>query len=114
MGQITTVAVFLVCYVLFAALPRHRHWVAVAGGALMLLLGPFGLGIDLSDLDRQAENLIASIDAKIDELEKSLPQVSVRSYLAKLAEEFEERPFLPLDDVWERELGDIFDDLTDD
>lgn len=74
----------------------------------------FGLGIDLSDLDRQAENLVASIDAKIDELEKSLPQVSVRSYLAKLAEEFEERPFLPLDDVWERELGDIFDDLTDD
>ncbi|NLX59534.1 MAG: TRAP transporter large permease subunit [Phycisphaerae bacterium] len=48
MGQITTVAVFLVCYVLFAALPRHRHWVAVAGGALMLLLGPFGLGIDLT------------------------------------------------------------------
>ena len=74
----------------------------------------FGLGIDLSDLDRQADELAASIDAKIEELDESLPQVNVRSYLAKLTEEFEERPFMPLDDVWERELGDILDDLKDD
>ncbi len=74
----------------------------------------FGLGIDLSDLDRQSDDLIASIDAKIEELEQSLPQVNVRSYLAKLSEEFEEHPFMPLDDMWERELGDIFDDPADD
>lgn len=74
----------------------------------------FGLGIDLSELDRQAEELVASIDAKIEELDKSLPQVNVRGYLSKIASEFEERPFMPLDDVWERELGDLFDDLKDD
>jgi proteasome assembly chaperone (PAC2) family protein len=71
----------------------------------------FGLGIDLSELDRQAEELTRSIDEKIEELEKSLPQVDVQAYLKTVADEFEERPFMPLDDVWERELGDLFDSL---
>lgn len=70
----------------------------------------FGLGIDLSDLDRQSEELIASIDAKIEELERTLPQINVRGYLEKLTGAFTERPFMPLDDVWERELGDLFDE----
>lgn len=74
----------------------------------------FGLGIDLSDLDRQSEELLASIDKKIEELEHSMPQMDVRGYLDKLTENFNERPFMPLDDVWEQELGDLFDDLDDD
>jgi proteasome assembly chaperone (PAC2) family protein len=73
----------------------------------------FGLGVDLSDLDRQADELVASIDSKIEELERTLPQVNVRNYLEKLASNFTERPFMPLDDVWERELGDLFGDLED-
>jgi hypothetical protein len=70
----------------------------------------FGLGIGLADLSRQSEELVASIDDKISELENSLPQINVRGYLAKLAGNFTERPFMPLDDVWERELGDLFDE----
>jgi predicted ATP-grasp superfamily ATP-dependent carboligase len=73
----------------------------------------FGLGIDLSELDRQSEELTRSIDEKIVELEQSLTQVDVRAYLNTIADEFEERPFMPLDDVWERELGDLFDNLDD-
>jgi predicted ATP-grasp superfamily ATP-dependent carboligase len=73
----------------------------------------FGLGIDLSELDRQSEELARSIDEKITELEHSLPQVDVRAYLKTIADEFEEKPFMPLDDVWERELGDLFDNLDD-
>ncbi len=73
----------------------------------------FGLGIDLSDLDRQSEELTASIDAKIAEMERSLPQINIRGYLQKLAENFTERPFMPLDDVWEQELRDLFDDGDD-
>ena len=38
-------AIFVVCYVLFAVLPRRRHWVGLAGAALVLVLGLFGLGI---------------------------------------------------------------------
>jgi len=73
----------------------------------------FGLGIDLSDLDRQSEELIASIDAKIEELERTMPQMNVRGYLDKLTSNFTERPFMPLDDVWEQVLGDIFDDAEE-
>jgi hypothetical protein len=70
----------------------------------------FSLGIDLSDLDRQSEELIGSIDSKIEELERTLPQINVRGYLEKISANFTERPFMPLDDVWEQVLGDIFDD----
>jgi proteasome assembly chaperone (PAC2) family protein len=70
----------------------------------------FGLGIDLSDLDRQSEDLISSIDSKIADLERTAPQINVRGYMAKLTSNFQERPFMPLDDVWERELGDIFNE----
>jgi predicted ATP-grasp superfamily ATP-dependent carboligase len=70
----------------------------------------FGHGIDLSDLDRKSEELTMSIDTKVEEIERTLPQINVRSYLEKLAGSFTERPFMPLDDMWERELGDLFDD----
>lgn len=73
----------------------------------------FGLGIDLSDLDRQSEELIGSIDAKIEELERTLPQINVRGYLEKITSNFTERPFMPLDDVWEQVLGDLFDDAEE-
>ncbi len=73
----------------------------------------FGLGIDLSDLDRRSEELTASIEAKVEELERTMPQLNVRAYLQKVASEFTERPFMPLDDVWEEGLSDLFEDLED-
>ena len=47
MAKMITPALFLTCYVLFAVFPRRRHWVALAGAGLTLLLGLFGLGITL-------------------------------------------------------------------
>jgi len=73
----------------------------------------FGLDIDLSDLESKSEELRLSMDAKLDELEKTIPQVQVRQHLNELTQDFEERPFMPLSDVWEKELGDLFKDLED-
>lgn len=70
----------------------------------------FGLGIDLSELERQSDELLASVDAKIDELDKKLPELNVREYLEKVANDFTETSFMPLDDVWKRALGDLFED----
>jgi predicted ATP-grasp superfamily ATP-dependent carboligase len=70
----------------------------------------FGLKIDLSDLERKTEELSASMDAQIDELEQKAPRLKIREYLSELAAEFTERPFMPLGDVWERELRDLFDE----
>lgn len=67
----------------------------------------FDLPIDLSDLKQRSEDLVTAMDERMVELEKQMPQLHVRTYLEKVAREFEEVPFLPLDDMWERELDDI-------
>jgi hypothetical protein len=53
------------------------------------------------------------MDEKIADLEEQMPQLNVRDYLASLEEDFVERRFSPLGDVWERGLQDLFDDLED-
>ena len=71
----------------------------------------FHLGMDLSELRIQSDELIHSMEEQLEELSQQAPQLDVQSYLQKLDEEFKENPFMPLDDVWERELGDLLDDL---
>lgn len=71
------------------------------------------LSLDLSDLNERSRQLLAYMNAKIDELERKTPQAGVREYLEVLARDFTELPFAPLDDVWDRELGDIFKDMDD-
>lgn len=73
----------------------------------------FKLGLDLSDLEQQSEKLLASMDAKIDQLDAKMPKLQVREYVEKLTKDFTEMAFMPLDDVWERELGDLFEDMED-
>ncbi|MCB0115966.1 MAG: PAC2 family protein [Caldilineaceae bacterium] len=70
----------------------------------------FDLGISLSDLSRKTDELVASIDSDIEELAGELPQLNIREYFEELNREFTERSFMPLDDIWERELGNLFDD----
>jgi len=70
----------------------------------------FDLGIALSDLARQSDELMSSMDSKIDELERTMPQLGVREYVESLTKDFVEMPFMPLGEVWERELGDLFGD----
>jgi predicted ATP-grasp superfamily ATP-dependent carboligase len=69
----------------------------------------FHLGIDLSDLEHQSDALTTSVAAKVDELQKKMPQVNVKAYIESLSANFNETPYMPLD-VWERGLGDMFDD----
>lgn len=73
----------------------------------------FGLGLDLADLGKQAEKLIASIDAQIERLDASMPQLQVRAHINELTKDFTEKPFMPLGDAWERELEDLFKDLEE-
>ena len=68
----------------------------------------FNLGINLSDLDRQSEELVISMEAKVAELDRNMPQLKAREYLERLSKEFNENSFMPLDDLWATELEDIF------
>jgi proteasome assembly chaperone (PAC2) family protein len=71
------------------------------------------LRLDLSDLEQRSERLLQVMDAKVDEIEKSAPQLGVRAYLKRLSDEFEEMPFNPLDEVWEEELRRLLDKFDD-
>ena len=68
----------------------------------------FGLSIDLSDLRQRSQELVGAMQEKITELEQELTQYDVKKYMAKVSHDFSETPFLALDDLWERELGDLF------
>lgn len=67
-------------------------------------------GFNLSDLERKSQRLLEVMDEKIDELARSSPQLDLRAYFDRLNEEFVEKTFDPLDDVWEDEIRRIFDD----
>ncbi len=68
------------------------------------------LDFDLADLEKKSDRLVKLVDAKVEELEKAVPQSGIREYLNGLSKEFEETPFSPLDDVWENEIRRLFDD----
>lgn len=69
----------------------------------------FDLRLDLTELEEKSEELVASMAAQISELDKRLPQLNVKAYIERLTEDFTERPFMPLDDMWEEELGDLLE-----
>jgi proteasome assembly chaperone (PAC2) family protein len=71
----------------------------------------FKMGLDLTVLEQQSEESIESITDKITELEKKMPQLQVKDHIKKLTKDFAESSFMPLDDVWETGLRDIFKDL---
>jgi predicted ATP-grasp superfamily ATP-dependent carboligase len=73
----------------------------------------FGLQIDLSDLEQRSERLMDSMAEQIEELDQKMPQLDVKEYLQEIDQEFTERPFMPHSGMWERELGDLLDDLDE-
>jgi proteasome assembly chaperone (PAC2) family protein len=71
----------------------------------------FKLPLDLSDLEVKSSELVSEWDAKIEQVDRAMPQLNVRAYLDEINDEFVERPFAPLSDVWEEELRDLLDDF---
>jgi proteasome assembly chaperone (PAC2) family protein len=65
---------------------------------------------DLADLEQKSKQLIHVVDAKVEEMDRSAPQLGIHDYMARLVEEFDEVTFDPLGDVWQEELRRLFDD----
>jgi proteasome assembly chaperone (PAC2) family protein len=70
----------------------------------------FKTRFDLTDLEEKSEQLLEAIEAKVDDLELSTSDISVRDYMRRLSDSFTETPFDPLDEVWEDELRRLFDE----
>ncbi|MCA9872946.1 MAG: PAC2 family protein [Anaerolineales bacterium] len=71
------------------------------------------LNIDLRELEKNSAEMVETIDAKIEELIEELPEFNIREYLDKLSADFDELSFVPLDDVWEQGLRDLFNDMDE-
>jgi hypothetical protein len=54
------------------------------------------------------------MDAKIEELVNTAPQLGVREYLNELSAAFTEMSFNPLADVWEDEINRLLDEKDSD
>lgn len=70
----------------------------------------FELDFDLSDLEAHSTDLISEWHDKIEQLARTMPQLEVGAYMDQVSQEFTERSFVPLSDVWEQGLRDLFDD----
>jgi predicted ATP-grasp superfamily ATP-dependent carboligase len=68
----------------------------------------FGLRLDLAGLEKQSAELTMTMEDKLGELARKYPQV--RTYMDKVAQEFTETPYTPLDDIWEQALDDALKD----
>jgi hypothetical protein len=52
------------------------------------------------------------MDAKVDEIEREMPQANLRERIQKISAEFKETPFIPLDDQIEDELRRLLDKFS--
>ena len=66
----------------------------------------FDLHLDLTDLQTRSQQLMDHWDEKLSEIERDHPELQIRDYMKSVSTEFEERPFIPLDDAW-NELDDL-------
>ena len=68
----------------------------------------FDLGLDLSDLRQRSETTVEAMAARLRSLTREHPNAGLRDYMAQVNEDFTEKTFAPLGDVWESELGELF------
>lgn len=90
---------------------RLEHDFMAWRGVMRRVNHMLNLNLDLSDLDDKCDKLVELMDEKVAELDEAAPQIGVQAYMDRLSAEFTEVPFDPLDDVWEDELRQLFDDL---
>ncbi len=78
---------------------------------IMRRLNPLlGLNIYLAQLEKQSYELMDEMEKQIAELEDASPNLNIGAFFEQMNGQFQERPFQPLDDVWQQGLQDLFDD----
>jgi proteasome assembly chaperone (PAC2) family protein len=70
----------------------------------------FGLSLDLTNLERKSRQLGAIIEAQIAEVDKKVPSLKIKEQIEELTQDFEETSFVPLSEMWRRELKDLLGD----
>ena len=73
----------------------------------------FNLNFSLADLESKSFELLDMMNDQIEELAEKLPELNIKEILMQISAQFTERPFEPLDDVWEQGLADLFNESDD-
>jgi len=71
----------------------------------------FNLDINLDELEKEGSQIALSMESEIAELDGQVADINLDEYLEKLFSDFKERRFIPLGDMWERGLRDLFNDI---
>jgi hypothetical protein len=71
------------------------------------------LGFDLSQLVHRSQKLLKLMEEKVEEIDKSSPDLNVHAYMQRLSDDFDEMPFNPADEFWEEELRHLFDKYSE-
>lgn len=74
----------------------------------------FNMQIDLTELEDRSHNLTSTLEIRVHQLGERIGNGKLQEYFEHLEADFEEMSFLPFQSIWEDELGDILDDLSDD
>lgn len=88
----------------------YRAWLGVMRRVNYMLK----LAFDLRDLEAKSQHLTELVKSKLDEMEQAAPQLGISEYMNRLAEEYQEPQFDPLEDVWEDELKRLLGKFPDD
>ncbi|MFM8322247.1 MAG: PAC2 family protein [Chloroflexota bacterium] len=78
-------------------------------GVMRRVIYMLKLDFDLADLISRSEYLVRVVSDRIDEIEQVAPDLGVREYVNRLAENFTEKIFAPEDGFWEEKLKGLFD-----
>ena len=84
----------------------YKGWYDV----LLRLNGMCSLDLDLSDVERMGRTLISDWDAAMASLGEAAPELDVGEYMEEIRAEFAEKSYATLDELWEEELADLFED----
>jgi hypothetical protein len=84
----------------------HKGWYDV----LVKLNSMCSLGLDLTDVERMGRTLISDWEAAMGSLAEAAPELDVEEYMEEMRAEFAEKSYPTLDDLWEEELADLFED----
>jgi proteasome assembly chaperone (PAC2) family protein len=87
----------------------YRAWLGVMRRVNYMLK----LAFDLRDLESKSAHLTGLVKEKLDEMEKTSPQMGLSEYLNHLSLEYQEPQFNPLEDVWENELKRLLGNFPD-
>ena len=87
----------------------YTAWLGVVRRVNYLLKTEF----DLTDLERKSEELVHTVEEKMNELDQAAPQLGIKDYLKRLTDEYTETPFDPFTEIWEEKLRRIIDKLDD-